>query len=98
MAIFDAVHGVQAQTETVWKQANRYLVPRIAFINKYDREGASLARTMDMMADRLGARPVALHLPIGSGIGFRGVIDVLRMEIVRNTFVRCCCCFCVATD
>jgi elongation factor G len=85
VAILDAVQGVQAQTETVWKQANRYNVPRIAFVNKYDREGASLARTMSMMTDRLGARPLALQLPIGQGIAFRGVIDVLRLEALEWT-------------
>lgn len=82
VAILDAVHGVQAQTETVWRQADRYGVPRIALVNKYDREGASLSRTLAMMRDRLGARPVALQLPVGEGVGFRGVVDVLRMELL----------------
>lgn len=83
VAIFDAVAGVQAQTETVWRQADRYGVPRIAFVNKYDREGASLERTMQMMKERLRAKPIALQLPIGEGVGFRGVLDLVRMEAIE---------------
>lgn len=83
VTILDAVHGVQAQTETVWKQANRYKVPRIAFFNKYDREGASWQRTADMMRERLQTKPLMLQLPLGEGFGFRGVIDVLRLELIE---------------
>ncbi len=83
VAILDAVAGVQAQTETVWRQANRYQVPRVAFINKYDREGASMSRTVTMMKERLGAFPLPVQLPIGVGVGFRGVIDLIRQEAIE---------------
>jgi elongation factor G len=63
--------------------ADRYRVPRIAFVNKYDREGASLSRTMKMMKERLGAFPIAIQLPLGCGVGFRGVLDVIRQEAIE---------------
>lgn len=85
VAILDAVAGVQAQTETVWRQADRYGVPRVVFLNKYDREGASLWRTVKMMKDRLGANVLPIQLPIGEGIGFRGVMDLIRMEALEWT-------------
>jgi len=77
IAVFCAVGGVQPQSETVWRQADRYGVPRVAFINKMDRVGADYRRTMEMMASRLGARPVLLQLPVGSEDGFRGVLDLV---------------------
>lgn len=82
VVIFDGVAGVQPQSETVWRQANRYGVPRICYINKMDRVGANLERTLNMIATQLSARPVALHLPLGREDQFAGVIDLLRMRTV----------------
>jgi len=82
VAVFDAVAGVEPQSETVWRQADKYNVPRIAFVNKMDRVGANFERTMEMMSSRLGANPVAIQLPWGSEAGFRGVIDLMRMKAV----------------
>lgn len=82
VVLFDAVAGVEAQTETVWAQARRYHVPRIAFVNKMDREGASLQRTADAIKRRLGATPLVTQLPLGEGGAFWGVIDLLTMEVV----------------
>src|ERR1700728_4654545 len=86
VAVFDAVAGVEPQTETVWRQANKYSVPRICFVNKMDRVGADFARTVEMIADRLDAtpgdrpvpHPAVVQLPIGAEADFRGVVDVLR--------------------
>ena len=78
VAVFDAVAGVEPQTETVWRQANKYHVPRICFVNKMDRVGADFARTVDMIRDRLDAVPAVVQLPIGAEGEFRGVVDVLR--------------------
>jgi elongation factor G len=78
VAVFCGVGGVEPQSETVWRQADKYQVPRIAFVNKMDRVGADLPRVLDMMRDRLGAKPIALHVPIGAEDRFRGVVDVLR--------------------
>jgi elongation factor G len=80
VVIFDAVQGVEPQSETVWRQADRYGVPRICFVNKMDRVGASFERTIRSIVDRLGANPIAMHLPIGSESGFKGVIDLLIMQ------------------
>ena len=77
VAVFCAVGGVQPQSETVWRQADRYGVPRIAFINKMDRVGADWRRCSEMIATRLGARPVALQIPLGQGEDFTGVVDLL---------------------
>jgi elongation factor G len=77
VAVFDAVAGVEPQTETVWRQANKYAVPRICFVNKMDRVGADFARTVEMIRDRLDATPAVIQLPIGAEGEFRGVIDVL---------------------
>ncbi len=77
VAIFDAVAGVEPQTETVWRQANKYHVPRICFVNKMDRVGADFLRTVQMIRDRLDAVPAVVQLPIGSEGGFRGVVDLL---------------------
>src|ERR1700752_4349549 len=74
VAVFDAVAGVEPQTETVWRQANKYNVPRFCFINKMDRMGANFARCVDMIIDRLDATPAIVHLPIGAESDFRGVI------------------------
>ena len=77
VVVFDAVAGVQPQSETVWRQADRYRVPRICFINKMDRVGASFDRTVDMIAHRFKTNPVALQLPVGQEESFRGVVDLL---------------------
>jgi elongation factor G len=76
IVIFDAVQGVEPQSETVWRQADRYHVPRICFVNKMDRLGASYERTIDMVRERLGANPIAVQLPIGSEAEFQGVVDL----------------------
>lgn len=80
IVIFDAVQGVEPQSETVWRQADRYGVPRICFVNKMDRVGASFERTLQSIIDRLGANPIAMQLPIGSEAGFRGAVDLLTMR------------------
>ncbi len=80
VAVFDAVAGVEPQTETVWRQANKYDVPRICFVNKMDRIGADFNRTVDMIKDRLDAVPAVIQLPIGAESEFRGVVDVVRMR------------------
>ncbi|MCP3962573.1 MAG: elongation factor G [bacterium] len=80
VAIFDAVGGVEPQTETVWRQANKYRVPRIAFINKMDRVGADFDRCISMMRSRLKAQPVAIQLPWGAEADFHGVIDLVQMK------------------
>jgi elongation factor G len=80
VAVFDAVAGVEPQTETVWRQANKYEVPRICFINKMDRIGADFNRSVEMIKDRLDAVPAVVQLPIGSESGFRGVIDLVHMR------------------
>jgi elongation factor G len=80
VAVFDAVAGVEPQTETVWRQANKYEVPRICFINKMDRIGADFTRSVEMIKDRLDAVPAVVQLPIGSESGFRGVVDLVHMR------------------
>jgi len=80
VAVFDAVAGVEPQTETVWRQANKYHVPRICFVNKMDRVGADFERSVEMIRDRLDAQPAVVQLPIGAEGDFRGVIDLLEMK------------------
>ncbi|MGH9172554.1 MAG: elongation factor G [Acidimicrobiales bacterium] len=80
VAVFDAVAGVEPQTETVWRQANKYKVPRICFVNKMDRVGADFDRTVQMIRDRLEATPAVIQLPVGTEGGFRGVVDLLEMK------------------
>ncbi|MBI2952981.1 MAG: elongation factor G [Chloroflexi bacterium] len=82
VVVFDAVAGVEPQSETVWRQADKYYVPRICFINKMDRTGANFWRTIEMIVDRLGARPVPVQLPVGIESTFRGTID-----LVENNYV-----------
>lgn len=82
IVIFDAVQGVEPQSETVWRQADRYKVPRICFVNKMDRVGASFERTIEMVAERLGANPIAVQLPVGREANFRGVVDLLEMKTI----------------
>ena len=81
-AVFDAVHGVEPQSETVWRQADKYEVPRICFINKMDKMGADFERAIDTIRKRLNARPVAIQLPIGQEDKFKGVIDLFQMKAV----------------
>jgi len=80
VAVFDGVAGVEPQSETVWRQADRYGVPRICFVNKMDRVGAEFHRCVEMIESRLGAVPLALQIPIGSEGDFRGVIDLVQMK------------------
>ncbi|HEX8692765.1 MAG TPA: elongation factor G [Longimicrobium sp.] len=84
-AVFDAVAGVEPQSETVWRQADKYGVPRICFVNKMDRTGANFERCVDMIRDRLGAKPLPIQLPIGDGEHFVGIIDVIRqVELIYD--------------
>ncbi|MEM9463482.1 MAG: elongation factor G [Myxococcota bacterium] len=83
VAVFDAVSGVEPQSETVWRQADRYRVPRVAFVNKLDRIGATLDLTVGMLRDRLGAHPIVLQLPVGLESEFSAVIDLLEMRVLR---------------
>ncbi len=85
VVVFDAVAGVQPQSETVWRQADRYRVPRICFINKMDRTGADYQRTIDMIAHRFRANPVAVQLPIGQESSFSGVVDLLEQTALMFT-------------
>ncbi len=80
VAVFDGVAGVEPQSETVWRQANKYQVPRICFVNKLDRTGASFFMCVDMIKDRLGANPLVLQLPIGAEGDFIGLVDLIRMK------------------
>ncbi|MBE7435026.1 MAG: elongation factor G [Anaerolineales bacterium] len=82
VVVFDAVQGVEPQSETVWRQADRYGVPRICFVNKMDRVGASYERTIETIIDRLGANPIPMQVPIGFEASFRGVIDLLSMQAI----------------
>ena len=82
VVVFDAVQGVEPQSETVWRQADRYGVPRICFVNKMDRVGASYERTIDSIKDRLGANPIPMQIPIGFEATFRGVVDLLEMNAI----------------
>ncbi len=81
-AVFDAVHGVEPQSETVWRQADKYGVPRICFINKMDKMGADFEHAVDTIRKRLNARPVAIQLPIGQEDKFKGVIDLMTMKAI----------------
>ena len=80
VGVFCAVAGVQPQSETVWRQADKYRVPRVAFVNKMDRTGANFYRVLEMMNDRLGATPVAIQIPIGAEDKFQGVVDLIEMK------------------
>ncbi|HWQ46308.1 MAG TPA: elongation factor G [Longilinea sp.] len=82
VVVFDATQGVEPQSETVWRQADRYHVPRICFANKMDRIGASYDMTVDSIRERLGAHPLSMQIPIGSEAGFKGVIDLLSMQAI----------------
>ena len=82
VALFDAVGGVEPQSETVWHQADKYRVPRITFINKMDRVGANFFGTVEMMKERLGTRPLLVQIPLGAEEHFLGVIDLIKMKAV----------------
>jgi elongation factor G len=82
VALFDSVSGVQPQTETVWRQGDKYKVPRICFVNKMDKNGADFEHVLETIRKRLGARPVALQIPIGAEAGFKGVVDLVEMKAI----------------
>src|SRR5512136_512401 len=82
VVVFDGVAGVEPQSETVWRQADKYNVPRVCFINKMDRTGANFQRCVDMIVDRLGAHPIVIQLPWGAESDFKGVIDLFAMEAI----------------
>jgi elongation factor G len=82
VAVFDSVSGVQPQTETVWRQGDKYKVPRICFVNKMDKNGADFEHVLDTIRKRLGARPVALQIPIGAESNFKGVVDLIEMKAI----------------
>ncbi|MFU8773281.1 MAG: elongation factor G, partial [Anaerolineales bacterium] len=82
IVVFDAVQGVEPQSETVWRQADRYKVPRICFVNKMDRVGASYDRTINMVRERLGANPIQMQIPIGEEADFKGVIDLMTESVL----------------
>ncbi len=85
VVVFDATQGVEPQSETVWRQADRYSVPRICFINKMDRVGASYEYSIESIRQRLGANPIAMQLPIGSEANFSGVVDLLTRQAIYWT-------------
>src|SRR6202795_4356742 len=80
VAVFDAGAGVEPQSETVWRQADKYKVPRICFVNKMDRTGADFPRCVAMMIDRLGTKPMVMQWPIGAESEFKGIVDVVKMK------------------
>jgi len=82
VAVFDSVAGVEPQSETVWRQADKYGVPRICFVNKMDRTGTDFSRCVEMIADRLGANPLVMQLPVGSEADFAGVVDLITMRSI----------------
>ncbi|EFA29233.1 translation elongation factor EF-G [Haemophilus influenzae HK1212] len=81
--VYCAVGGVQPQSETVWRQANKYEVPRIAFVNKMDRTGANFLRVVEQLKTRLGANAIPLQLPVGAEENFTGVIDLIKMKAIN---------------
>lgn len=82
VVVFDGVMGVEPQSETVWRQADSFNVPRICFVNKMDRSGANFQRCVDMIIERVGGRPVKIQIPFGEGDQFKGIIDLIKMELV----------------
>jgi elongation factor G len=82
VALFDAVAGVQPQTETVWRQGDKYKIPRICFVNKMDKNGADFEHVLETIRKRLGARPVALQIPVGAEANFKGVVDLIEMKAI----------------
>ena len=88
VAVFCAVGGVEPQSETVWRQADRYKVPRIAFVNKMDRTGANFQKVVGQIRNRLGANPIPIFLPIGAEENFKGVIDLISMPRKKSAPIR----------
>src|SRR5690349_13254420 len=84
VAVFCSVGGVEPQSETVWRQADKYNVPRIAFVNKMDRVGADFFKAVQSMVDRLGAKPVPIQIPVGQEDAHRGVIDIVEMRAITD--------------
>jgi elongation factor G len=82
VAVFDGVAGVEPQSETVWRQADKYNVPRMCFVNKMDRMGANFYRCVQMIKDRLGAKPLVTQLPVGIEENFKGVVDLVKMQAI----------------
>ena len=82
VAVFDGVAGVEPQSETVWRQADKYKVPRICFVNKLDRTGADFFNCVEMIKDRLGAKPLVMQIPVGMEASLKGVIDLIKMKAV----------------
>ena len=82
VAVFDGVAGVEPQSETVWRQADKYKVPRICFVNKLDRTGADFFRCVGMIKDRLGAKPLVMQVPIGIEASLKGVVDLIKMKAI----------------
>ena len=82
VAVFDGVAGVEPQSETVWRQADKYKVPRICFVNKLDRTGADFFRCVGMIKDRLGAKPLVMQIPIGIEASLQGVVDLVQMKAI----------------
>jgi len=80
VCVLDSNQGVEPQTETVWRQGDKYRVPRIVFANKMDKTGADFFKCLDDIVDRLGAKPIAIQLPIGSENNFKGLVDLVRMK------------------
>ena len=83
VAVFCAVGGVEPQSETVWRQADKYNVPRVAFVNKMDRVGADFFRVVEMMRTKLGANPVPIQIPIGAEDSFRGIVDLIEEKAIH---------------
>ena len=81
-AVFDGVAGVEPQSETVWRQADKYKVPRVCFVNKLDRTGADFFMCVDMIKDRLGAKPLVMQIPVGIEASLKGVVDLIKMKAV----------------
>jgi small GTP-binding protein domain len=82
VAVFDGVAGVEPQSETVWRQADKYKVPRICFVNKLDRTGADFFNCVQMIKDRLGAKPLVIQIPVGIESSLKGVVDLIKMKAV----------------
>ena len=82
VAVFDGVAGVEPQSETVWRQADKYKVQGICFVNKLDRTGADFYRCVDMIKDRLGCKPLPLQLPIGAEADLKGIVDLVKMKVL----------------
>ena len=85
LLLYSAADGVQPQSETVWRQADKYNVPRVGYVNKMDRSGADFFETVRQMKDILGANPIAIQIPIGAEENFKGVVDLIKMRLFFGT-------------